>query len=382
MAARKWLPDMGWRVDDEMQQMLRDSAVHYLCSVDGPAHFRQVRTQESGFDAAAWAQMGALGWTGILLPEAVGGSGMALEGALTLAEEMGRTVAPEPFIASAVIAATVLGASDTAAAATLASALAQGERSVTLAWQEQRSTIGIPRFEARLQGGRLRGVKRYVPNWHPVCALLVAATDGAETVVLHVDPATAGVTARSARMTDASLSAEFEFDDVEIDDDAVILRGAAADAALTLAVARGTVALSAQLEGLASALWHRTLDYMRQRSQFGSNLSEFQALRHRMVDLYSQIELAGASWRRAAKALEQGATDATLLHTAKARSSQIAQDMGKWAIQYHGAFGYTDEADVGLYIHCGLRWSTWLGNAVAHRREALAVHRRERHGNG
>ena len=66
------------------------------------------------------------------------------------------------------------------------------------------------------------------------------------------------------------------------------------------------------------------------------------------------------------------------LHAAKARCSQIAQDMGRWAIQYHGAFGYTDEADVGLYVHAGLRWSTWLGNPVAHRRAALAAHRRER----
>jgi alkylation response protein AidB-like acyl-CoA dehydrogenase len=101
-----------------------------------------------------------------------------------------------------------------------------------------------------------------------------------------------------------------------------------------------------------------------------------------MVDLYSEIELAGASWRRAAKLLEEGAAADAPLHAAKARCSQVAQDMGKWAIQFHGAFGYTDEADIGLYVHAGLRWSTWLGNAVTHRREALAAHRRERHVNG
>jgi len=373
---------MGWRLDDELQQMLRDSAVNYLGTAGGPDHFRKVRASDSGFDAATWAQMGELGWTGILLPEAVGGSEMGLGGVLTLAEELGRTIAPEPFIASAVIAATVLAASEADIASTLGRALALGQRSVTLAWQEQRGTIGIPAFHTRLNGTALIGTKRYVPGWHADAALLVAVTDGAETVVVAVDPAAPGVVVHPARLTDGTFGADIYFNNVAIGEDAVVLRGQAADVALDLAIARGTVALSAQLEGLAGALWHMTLDYMRQRSQFGSNLSDFQALRHRMVDLYSEIELAGASWRSAAKLLEEGAIRGSAIHAAKARCSQVVQDMGKWAIQYHGAFGYTDEADVGLYVHSGLRWSTWLGNAVSHRREALAAHRRERALNG
>jgi len=124
MAACRWLADTGWRIDDEPQQMLWDSAVHYLGTAGGPDHFRKVRASHSGFDAAVWAQMGDLGWTGILLPEAVGGSEMGPGGALTLVEELGRTIAPEPFIASAVIAATVLAASQTDAASARARALA------------------------------------------------------------------------------------------------------------------------------------------------------------------------------------------------------------------------------------------------------------------
>ncbi|GAA0333215.1 acyl-CoA dehydrogenase family protein [Sphingomonas oligophenolica] len=369
---------MGWRVDDELQQMLRDSAVHFLGAAGGPDHFRKVRASDSGFDPVVWAQMGELGWTGILLPEAAGGSEMGLEGALTLAEELGRAIMPEPFIASAVVAATVLGASETQAALTLSRALAVGERSVTLAWQEQRGTIGVPAFQTRLDGRKLTGAKRYVPAWHADTGVLVAATDGTETVVVVVDPASPGVVLRPARLSDGSFGADIDFNGVDVGESGIILRGQAADQALDLAIARGTVALSAQLEGLAGALWHMTLDYMRQRSQFGSNLSDFQALRHRMVDLYSEVELAGASWRRASKHLADGATSGIALHAAKARCSQVAQDMGKWAIQYHGAFGYTDEADVGLYVHAALRWSSWLGNAASHRREALVAHRRER----
>ena len=100
---------MGWRVDNKLQPLLRESAQGYLSDAGGPAHFRAVRDAGNGFDAAAWRQMSELGWTGILPSENVGGA--QLEPALTLAEELGRAIAPEPFIASAVIAGTLLAKS-------------------------------------------------------------------------------------------------------------------------------------------------------------------------------------------------------------------------------------------------------------------------------
>ncbi|MDR7156472.1 alkylation response protein AidB-like acyl-CoA dehydrogenase [Sphingobium xenophagum] len=369
---------MGWRVDDELKQMLRDSARHYLEDAGGEGHFRKVRASGNGFDAQAWSQMGELGWTGILLPESAGGSDLGLDAALTLNEELGRAIAPEPFVASAVIAATVLAASDSEAATSLASDLVMGGRTVTLAWQERRGSIGIEPFGCTVKKGRLSGTKYLVPAWHDGTGLLVAAMRNGETVVLVVDPMADGLTAHASRMTDGTFAADLSFDDVIIEDANVILTGEAADAALRKAYARGVVALCAQMEGLASQLWQITLGYMKQRSQFGSNLADFQALRHRMVDLYSEIELAGASWRRAAMVVEGGDHTHSAIHAAKARCSYAAQEMGRWAIQYHGAFGYTDEAIVGLYLHSALRWSTWLGNAAAHRRAALIAHRRER----
>jgi len=369
---------MGWRVDNELQQMLRDSAQGYLATAGGPAHVRQVRDAGSGFDQAAWASFGELGWTGVLLPEGLGGSDLGIEPALTLAEELGRTIAPEPFVASAVIAATVLAASAAPAAAELAGALAQGQRSVTLAWQERRGTLGVPAFATRFAGGRLSGAKVHVPGWHGASALLVAAAGDDGPVVVAVDPAAAGVAVTVHALTDGSLCADIAFDNVAIGADAVLLSGEAATAALELAVARGTVALSAQLEGLAGALWQITLDYMKQRRQFGTALSDFQANRFQMVDLYSQIELAAASWRTAAHALEAGETGSVAIHAAKARCSQAAQEMSRWAIQFHGAMGYTEEVDVGRFVHAALAWASWLGNAADHRRAALGARRNSR----
>ncbi len=365
---------MVWRVDNELQQMLRESAQGHLGNAGGPAHFRSVRDGGNGFDAAAWSQMGELGWTGIMLPESVGGSELGLDPALTVAEELGRTVSPEPFVASAVIAATLLAASSAAAATELAAALAAGGRSVTLAWQEKSGQVGRPAFETSLAGGRLSGRKLHVPNWHDGSALLVAASSDQGNVVVMVDQSAQGVAVTTQAMTDGTLGATIAFSDVAVAEEAVILFGAAADEALDLALARGTIALCAQLDGLSASLWQRTADYVRQRVQFEQPLADYQALRHRMVDLYAANELAAASWRAAAKALDEGNAGGVALHAAKARCSDAALTMSRWAIQYHGGVGYTEEYDVGLYVHAALRWSSWLGNATAHRRKALTAH--------
>ena len=373
---------MGWRVDNELQQMLRESAQSYLGEAGGPAHFRAVRDGGIGFDAAAWRQMGELGWTGILLPESVGGSGLGLEPALTLAEELGRAIAPEPFIASAIIAGTLLTSSTAERAKALARSLAAGEAAPTLAWQEASGQIGRPEFETRLTGDRLNGRKLHVPGWHEGGLLLIAAASDTGPIVALVDAGADGVSVETRAMTDGTVSALVVLTDARVADDAVILSGDAAADSLDRALARGTIALCAQLEGLSEALWRRTLDYIQQRVQFDQPLSENQVLRHRMVDLYAAIELAAASWRAAARAADAGTTGGLALHAAKARCSDAATSMSRWAIQYHGAFGYTDEADVGLYVNAALRWSSWLGNAVAHRRKALVAHERakDRHG--
>src|SRR5262249_53261534 len=156
---------------------------------------------------------------------------------------------------SAVIAGTLLAQSHSRCAIQLAQALATGETTVTLAWQERAGQIGVSeRSATRIANGKLTGRKLYVPAWHAQTALLVAAvgTDGPAIVI--VDPTASGVSVATQRMTDATTSATISFDGVVLGEGALILDGHAAQSALELALARGTVALSAQLEGLAGAL--------------------------------------------------------------------------------------------------------------------------------
>lgn len=370
---------MTWRLDDDLQQMLRESARGHLRSYAGTSHFRKVRDSRLGFDAAAWAAMAELGWTGMLLSEAVGGSELGLEPALTLAEEIGRSLSPEPFVAAAIVAATILAeaAANNGKHHPVTTELVSGTQAVTLAWQEVRNATSQPeRFETVLRGQTLSGRKIFVPAWTGTGTVLIAARneDALDNpVILALDAQREGLQIETKRMTDGTQCATLEFHNIAIEGDDILLQGESARRSLDLALARGMLALSAQLDGLASAVWALTADYLLQRVQFERPIADFQAVRHAMVDLQVQIELSAASWRRGLMALEGGHLHDPRVHSAKARCADTAMAMARAGIQYHGAFGYTEEADVGLYLNAALRWSSWLGNAPAHRMRAMSL---------
>lgn len=369
-----------WRHEDELQSMLRESVDRYAVANDTLARFRNNRGSGDGFDQQNWQDMAELGWTGALLPEEAGGAGLDILPVLSLAEAIGRNLIPEPFVASAIIAATILGASQAPAASALAQALAVGETVIVLADQEEIGAIDPATPRTAVQpldngGFALTGSKIFVPAWTSDTRLLVHAMLEGEPAIMTVNADAVGIAVKTHRMTDGNVCAHLTFDKVVLDIDALILRGSDATDAIRLALARGTVALAAQLEGAARRLLSMTGDYLNQRAQFDKPLASFQSVRHGLVNQHLQIELAGASWRSAAASLHHGlSADASMrISAAKARCADAALGMGKAAIHYHGAFGFTEEADIGLYVNTILRWASWLGNADAHRQRALKL---------
>jgi len=374
-----------WRQDDDTQSMLRASAAGFLSSRHSLARFRACRRTDTGYDRSFWAEMGDLGWTGILLPETMDGAGLGLLPAATIAEFCGEHLVPEPFVASSVIAVTVLAASGSVSATDLARQIGRGAAVAVLADQEEAGVVSPQRPAASItvRNGRLflSGKKVFVPHWSSEATLIVTSMYGGEPCVVALAPSSAGITFITQRMTDGSVTADVSLDGVALDEDAILLRGDAARDIIPLALARGTVALSAQLEGLSRKLHATTAEYVVQRSQFDRPLSDFQSIRHALANLYCEIDLSAASWRRAAIALEGGVSlgGIAAASAAKSRASDTALAVARAAIQYHGAFGYTEEADIGLYVNAALRWASWLGNASYHRRRALALHRQAAH---
>jgi alkylation response protein AidB-like acyl-CoA dehydrogenase len=369
-----------WRQEDELQSMLRESVDRYAAANNTVVRFRDKRMSGDGFELESWRRIAKLGWTSGLLPEEAGGAGLDIVPVLSLAEAVGRNLISEPFVASAIIAATVLGASEAPEARMLAQALAAGDAVVVLADQEQIGAVGpatpLTTVEPVDGGGfALTGTKLFVPAWTDYTRLLVSAVLDGASVVVAVDPGASDIVAERHRMTDGTVCAHLTFDKVALGADAVVLQGNQGADAIRLALARGTLALAAQLEGAARRLLALTGDYLTQRTQFDKPLAHFQSVRHGLVGQHMQIEFAGASWRSAAAALQHGLSiEASIrISAAKARCSEAALGMAKSAIHYHGAFGFTEEADISLYVNAILRWASWLGNAEAHRQLALKL---------
>lgn len=370
-----------WRREDEIDTLLRESAEGYLSTHHSLDRFRHCRRTDCGFDMQFWSNMGDLGWTGILLPTVMGGAELGLGPALTLAESFGKHLVPEPFVATAVIAGTLLAACDGARAGSLASGLCAGRSVILLADQEGAGIVSPspPRTCVERRGDRLllSGSKAFVPSWTPDAHVIVTALYDGALCLVHVAPPHWNAAIRTCKMADGTTTASIAIDSLEISADQILLRGADAENAVRTAVAHGTVALSAQLQGLSRQLHRMTSDYLLQRVQFGRPLANLQSVRHSLADLHVELELSAAAWRSAATALGQGLSESALssVSAAKARCSDTALSMSRAAIQFHGGFGYTEEADVGLFVNSALRWASWLGNAQTHRRNALKLQR-------
>ncbi|HEY5292219.1 MAG TPA: acyl-CoA dehydrogenase family protein [Burkholderiales bacterium] len=358
---------------DDTLRMLRDSAADFA-TLDA-ARVRRLRGADPGFERSVWREMAGMGWLGILVPEEHGGLGLKLAAALIIAEQLGRALYPEPYGASAVMATLALLHGDNAELKQrLLPQLAAGEIIASLAWQDERGGLDIDQcaVAVRAHGGRpvLEGTSRFVPA--PGADAFVVAARSAQGLELYwIARDAAGLSFEPELLADGSATARLNFHAVDAAAGARVASAAAARAALELAIDHATLTASAELLGLMDCALDMTLEYLRTRVQFGKPIGSFQALQHRAVDLYIQKELSRAALNAAAATLDDPgctpAARAAAASGAKARASQAALAICGEALQMHGAIGYTDEYDLGLYLNRALVLSAWLGNASAHR---------------
>jgi alkylation response protein AidB-like acyl-CoA dehydrogenase len=362
---------------DDVLALLGHSAADWLAGPTASARPRGSLGAVRPVDRALRREMAGLGWIGLALPETLGGVGLGASEALVLSEAFGRHAFPEPFIATAVMPEFLLAAAGAGSGADKLAALhMESERWLSMAWQERAGEIGgvggMPP-QTRLEGQRLSGSKCFVPAVEGDTVLLVSALQGNEAVVVAVDAAEPGVAVEPLAAGDGVSLARIRFDRVAIRSEGAFLRGGAADAAVSRALAAGTLASAAHLAGLASACLDKTVAYVNGRRQFGRAIGSFQSVQHRLVDLYTANRLAGASWRHALHAFNSAAPDAQrAVSAAKARCADAALNAGRTAVQLHGAMGFTDEADIGLYLRAAMFHAAWLGNATQHRRRFAA----------
>ncbi|MFV8835045.1 acyl-CoA dehydrogenase [Aquisalimonas sp.] len=354
---------MATLVLNEEQQMLKDAARGFLQERAPIAEFRRLRDTRdaTGFSRDVWAAMVEQGFAGTLIPEAHGGFAFGHVGMGQIMEESGRTLALSPLLSSAVLGVSALTlAGSEAQQADLLPAVGQGELLLALAVDESgRHDPECIRTRAEHNGSgyTLNGCKTFVLDGHVADRLIVAArtsgdaraTDG--VTLFLVNPDTAGVEVERTIMVDARNAAEVRFNDAEVPADAVLGRVDEGLPVLEQLLDIGNAHLAAELLGLTQEVFERTVQYLKERKQFGVAIGSFQALQHRAADLFSEIELLKSAVVAALSALDEGDDHADqLCSLAKARASKVAELATNEGVQMHGGMGMTDEFDVGLFL--------------------------------
>jgi alkylation response protein AidB-like acyl-CoA dehydrogenase len=347
----------------EEQSMLRDSARGLISDKAPVSHLRQLRdtNDATGFSRDLWKTFAEMGFSGLLVPESFGGSGLGCVEAGVVMEEIGRSLMPSPFLSTAVLAASALSRAGSAAqksehlpkisAGTLLAALAidEGAKHRPLRTKMQAARSG--------NGFRLNGAKAFVVDGHAADLLIVAArTAGAagerEGLTLFlVDPKSKGIETERTTMVDSHNAARITFEDVAVNADSVLgevdqgyplLEG-------VLNIGRGAVA--AEMVGLSEEVFGRTVEYLKERKQFGKRIGEFQALQHRAAQLYIEIEITRAAVLKALQSLDGDfETAGAAVAVAKARAGSTATLAVQEGVQMHGGMGMTDQFDIGFFM--------------------------------
>jgi alkylation response protein AidB-like acyl-CoA dehydrogenase len=361
--------------------LLRQSVTDFVTRGTSIARVRSLRGEAREYDRTIWEQMGELGWLGVTVPEAYGGMGLGLAESAMVAEGLARALVPEPYTAAAVLAAGVLGASDNEALMSeWLPRIVAGERIPCVAWQERAGVLGaagIALDASPFEGGyRLNGTKRYVAGAAGADFYIVAARHGDSLVLGLVERDAAGVTLDLEPLADGRHFGTLELRDATVPRERVVATGAQATEALERSLDHATAVAGAELHGVMGRALEMSVDYMKTRVQFGRPIGSFQALQHRAVDLYVQEQLASAVLEDGLRELDRSPAPprrAAIASRIKARCSDAALRITREAIQIHGAIGFTDEYDAGLYLKRALVLAAWLGNAAQHRRRYAAL---------
>lgn len=349
---------MDFQLTDE-QKLLRDSVRTFTKQRSPITRFRKSRdTAEAagpGWDKAVWREMGELGWLSLPFPEVAGGFGGTLVEVGLVLEAFGATLVPEPYLASVVFAGTALLRAGTSAQhERWLAPMIEGTTSLAFAHAEREHRFDTrPRSTtATREGGawRVRGTKSFVANGHRADVLLVSAAAGSDAVLFALPRDHAALRVDTVRTIDGLASATVSIDGSIADEhrlaggDAAIAIERAHDAAAAMAVSEGL--------GICQAVLSLTTEHLRTREQFGVPIGSFQALQHRAVEMFVEVELIRSMAVLASVRGDDDDDDArrSAVSAAKAQLATGGRFVTQQAIQLHGGIGITDEHDVGLYF--------------------------------
>ena len=364
---------------NEEQQSLKDIAKEFLQKNAPVTHFREIRdtNNELGYDEVLWKEMVNLGWSGILIPEEYGGFDFGMVGMGSIFEEMGKTLTPSPLFATGVLGASLIsiGGNDSQKQ-TLLPKIVEGSLTTALALEENnRHSPNVISTSATKSGENyeISGEKTFVIDGHSANLLIVAARtegsidDESGITLFMLDPKTDGLEITKTSMVDSRNSAQVKLRNVVVSSSDILGGLNNGSGILENVLDRAQIAISAEMLGNASQAFQITLEYIKERKQFGAVIGTFQALQHRAAEMYSEIELTKSSVIAACNAVDENSNDLKRMASlAKYKAGETNHLVTNEAIQMHGGVGVTDEYDVGLYLKRARVTEQIFGNSEYH----------------
>lgn len=344
---------------NEEQRMLQDAARDFLQSRAPISHLRELRDSgnSDGYSRELWAEIAEMGWAAILVPETHGGLGYGFAGIGIVLQQTGRSLTPSPLLSSAMIGVAALNrAGNQEQCASILPNIATGEHLMALAVDDSmqhRPDVCSCTAEKSTNGFTLSGDKMTVLDGHVADTFIVSAMTGdAGEISLFLVPSNAvGVSNDTVALLDTHRAANIRFENVELDESALLgkLNEGAEVLDYILDVAR--IGQSAELLGIAEEAFERTVEYLKERKQFGVPIGSFQGLQHRAAVMFGEIEMCKSAVLHALEALDDERDNlAEIASMTKAKLAETAHNVATEAIQMHGGIGMTDEFDIGFFL--------------------------------
>jgi len=348
---------------NEEEQFLRDTAKNFAKERSPITHFRALRDNNDPilWDKDLWSEMSKLGWPGIMIPEKYGGSNFGISGICVVLQECAKTLTPSPLFATGVLGAFSIKTygTDEQKEKYLPS-IVSGDLTVSLAVDE--SSHHNP-YETELSAKKnnnnylLSGKKVFVIDGASSDLLIVLARtsgnkgDSTGLTLFLVDSNQVGINKVKLEMADSRNYANITFENVDVPSENILGDPEAGGEAIENILDIGRIAISAEMLGNSEAAFETTLDYLKQRKQFGVLIGSFQALQHRAAEMFCEIELTKSSVMAAMRAADEGSNELQRLSSlAKTVAGETLHLVSNEAIQMHGGIGVTDEYDVGFFL--------------------------------
>ncbi|MFH2132258.1 MAG: acyl-CoA dehydrogenase family protein [bacterium] len=363
------------------QKMLDQSARNFIKKASPVTRMRELRDnpESHGYDKAVFKQMAKLDWTAILFPEDQGGMGMGMADMVVVMEAIGTGLAPEPLLPSVIMAGQLLAFSENEALLNeWLDPVIEAKKVLAVAYQEKDGRYDISRIKttaAKTDAGyTLNGEKSQVLGGWGADAVIVSARTSGQAgepggLSLFLVPTDApGLTLTRQRRVDSRNAALVRLENVSVPQANILGQVDKGGEILSKVIDMATIALCGEMLGGMSAVFDRTLAYLKERVQFDVVIGTFQGLQHRAARIFMEVELARSAVMAAARAFdEKDDQAAALISVAKARCSDAYILATNEAVQMFGGIGMSDEEDVGLYMKHARAAEMTFGDAAFHR---------------